>query len=83
MAVRHESHQCLGHDDDGSHHVGVLVFEDVAVEHVPPRVAVEAAGNEHVLGRDDGVVRAALTGVDAEGVLPARLVGVDRARVLG
>ncbi len=31
-----EFHDLLGHDDERSHHAFVLVFENVAVEHVPP-----------------------------------------------
>ena len=30
----HEGHQLGGHDDEGTHHVVVFVFEDVTVVHV-------------------------------------------------
>src|SRR6266567_2633640 len=40
----HEGHELLGHDDDGPHHVAVLVFEDVAVVHVAAAVGLEADG---------------------------------------
>src|SRR6266446_7194268 len=62
----HEGHELRGHDDDGAHHVAVLVFEDVAVVHVAAAVGLEADGE-----LDD------LVGVDADGVLESSFVGVD------
>src|SRR6201993_2041750 len=62
----HEGHELGGHDDDGAHHVAVLVFEDVAVVHVAGAGVLEADGE-----LDD------LVGVDADGVLEPSFVGVD------
>src|SRR6266700_3295683 len=62
----HEGHELRGHDDDGAHHVAVLVVEDVAVVHVAAAVGLEADGE-----LDD------LVGVDADGVLEPSFVGVD------
>ena len=65
----HERHELGGHDDEGSHHVVVLVLEDVAVVHV--------AAAEHLEADDDvdDLVR-----VDADGVLEAELVVVEAVR---
>src|SRR5690349_7105238 len=62
----HEGHELGGHDDDGAHHVAILVFEDVAVVHVAAAVVPEADSE-----LDD------LVGVDADGVLKPSFVGVD------
>src|SRR5579864_8658337 len=62
----HEGHELGGHGDEGTHHVAVFVFEDVAVVHVAAAVGGEADG-------DFGD----LVGVDADGVLEAAFVVVD------
>src|ERR1700730_11109600 len=56
----HGRHELRGHQHEGSHHVAVFVFEDVAVIHVAAAVTVEADGD-----LDD------LVGGDADGVLQA------------
>src|SRR5262249_33503137 len=63
----HERHELRRHSHEGPHHVAVLVLEDVAVVHVPSAVAREADGD-----LDD------LVGIDADRVLEAALVVVDR-----
>jgi hypothetical protein len=60
-------HELRGHRDEGSHHVAVLVFEDVAVVHVAAAEGGEADGD-----LDD------LVGIDADGVLEPAFVFVDR-----
>ena len=74
LAHVHERHQLGRHDDERSHHVAVFVLEDVAVVHVAPAEDLEADDDV------DDLVR-----IDADGVLQAELVVVERVRdaVLG
>src|ERR1700757_2931406 len=54
----HEGHELGGHDDDGAHHVAILVFEDVAVVHVAAAVVLEADRelDDLLRGGGDGVL---------------------------
>ena len=65
----HERHELGRHDDEGSHHVVVLVLEDVAVVHVAAAETLEADDDV------DDLVR-----VDADGVLESELIVVEPMR---
>jgi group II intron reverse transcriptase/maturase len=75
--VRVDCHDLLGHHDEGAHHAFVLVLEDVAVVHEAAAGAAELADDRHQLTLQHTVDH--LPG-HPNGVLPALLVGVERAR---
>lgn len=59
----------LGHDDDGTHHVAVLMLQDVAVIHEASRVGSEAQSDVEYL-----------VGVEPDGVLEPQFVGLELVR---
>ena len=62
----HERHELRRHRDEGSHHVAILMLQDVAVVHVAAAVGLEADGDLDDLVRvyTDRVLEAALVVVD-------------------